>query len=99
MNDHPHPHPHSHVDSSKLQISTKEVLKKPQHYHAEVFCYENENSETHNFDYSTSFELVGNDIELIKSRALTLAEPNQKKVFVKTVRQCSDPTHLEGLEE
>lgn len=83
--------------TSRIRISDKETLVKPQHYHVEIFCYENEDPETHNFDYSTRFELVGNDIELIKSRAEMLAQPNQKKIFVKDVKQCADPTHLEGI--
>lgn len=86
------------MTNSKLRISDKEALRKPQHYHVEVFCYEKEDPETHNFDYSTRFELIGNDIELIKSRAEMLALPTQSKSFIKDVKQCSDPTHLEGLE-
>lgn len=82
-----------------LKISNKEVLKNPQHYHVEVFCYEDEDHETGNFKYSTRFELIGNDIELVKSRAEMLAEPNQKRVFVKDVKQCHDPLHLEGIKE
>lgn len=85
--------------NSKLRISDKQVLKKPQHYHVEIFCYESEDPETHNFDYSTRFELVGNDIELIKSRAEMLAEPSQRKTFVKDIKQCSDSTHLEGIQK
>lgn len=84
---------------SKLRISSKEVLKKPQHYHLEIYCYEDEDPKTRDFTYSTRFELIGNDIELIKSRAEMLASPNQRKLFVKDIRQCADPLHLEGIEE
>ena len=83
--------------TSKIRISDKETLIRPQHYHVEVFCYEDEDPETKNFNFSTRFELVGNDIELIKSRAEMLALPTQRKSFIKDVKQCSDPTHLEGI--
>lgn len=85
--------------NSKLRISNKGVLKRPQHYHLEIYCYEDEDPKNHDFTYSTRFELVGNDIELIKSRAEMLASPNQKRLFVKDVKQCADPLHLEGIEE
>lgn len=81
-----------------LRISNKESLKKPQHYHVEIFCYEDEDAETGNFKYSTRFELIGNDLELIRSRAESLAEPRQRKSFIKDVKQCSDPQHLEELD-
>lgn len=84
--------------NSKLRISDKKPLKKPQHYHVEMFCYEEDDPETHNFSYSTRFELIGNDLELIRSRAESLAEPRQRKSFIKDVKQCSDPQHLEELD-
>lgn len=82
-----------------IEQNSSLVLSSPQHYHVEVFCYESEDKETHNFNYSTRFELIGNDVKLINTHALALAEPNQKNIFVKDIKQCSDPTHLEGLDK
>jgi len=72
------------------------VLKAPQHYHVTVMAYRELAADGQTFQWSTAFELVANDVELAASRARALAR--EPKSHVGSVRQCSDPQHLEGTD-
>ena len=80
--------------------NTALVLKKPQHYHAEIFCYEKFGENGTDFWNSIRFEdMVGNDIELVKSHCLGLAGIDRQQVYVKNIKMCSDVQHLKGLDD
>lgn len=70
------------------------VLHRPQHYHVTVFAYESINAEGQ-FQWSTEYTLVCNDVPLAVDRAKRLS--NKKETHVGKVVQCSDPQHMENL--
>lgn len=80
-------------DARRLAIEANAslVLNQPQHYHVSASVYDHEKDGQ--FVYATAVELVGNDLRLIKSRALALAEPRQTQLFVRSIKQCGDATH------
>lgn len=70
------------------------VLHKPQHYHAEVITYERAD-DNGQFYWSTSFNLIVNDLTLAVDRAKKLSR--KENAFIRNVTQCSDADHLKGI--
>ena len=71
------------------------VLTAPQHYHVTVITYEATSPEGV-FQWSTEHNLIANDVPLAVDRAKRLADKH--RAHVRTITQCADPAHLDGLD-
>lgn len=67
------------------------VTRLPQHFHVTLITYRSVD-EHGQFQWSTTFDLVANDVELAKSRALGISK--EEHVHVRSVRQCHESEHV-----
>lgn len=77
------------------------ILHRPQHWHAVIFVFEKFAADGTTFFNSVRTEVVGNDVALLRSRALALFGDGGQRTLTHLgeARQCADPAHLEGLAE